>query len=228
MMKPWYCRHRVMITEKEVAFQFTCMIIKNVVCSRLCIFVSSHLLFRLYIMAHKRLNKLLNHLDTKQSSTISTQDTIFASSDLETYDLSPLSQRVSLKGKTIFITGGSRGIGLAVAKRCARDSCNVVIAAKTAEPHPKLPGTIYTAAKEIESVNGSHCLPVICDIRKEDMVQNAVHKAVERFGGIDIVINNASAISITNTQNTTMKKYDLMVCHSELLSDFNNFWRQFL
>ena len=151
-------------------------------------------------MAQKRLSKLLNHLDSKQSSTISKQDSVFASSELETYDLSPLSHRVNLKGKTIFITGGSRGIGLAVAKRCAQDSCNIVIAAKTAEPHPKLPGTIYTAAKEIESVNHSQCLPVICDIRKEEMVRNAVDKAVARFGGIDILINNASAISITNTQ----------------------------
>ena len=162
-------------------------------------------------MAQKRLSKLMNQLDSSTPSTITKQDTIFASSELETYALCPLSQCVSLKGKTIFITGGSRGIGLAVAKRCAQDSCNVVIAAKTAEPHPKLPGTIYTAAKEIESVNGSQCLPVICDIRKEEMVRNAVDRAVERFGGIDIVINNASAISITNTLNTAMKKYDLMV-----------------
>eukprot|EP01084_Bolivina_argentea_P110728 197658_1 len=153
-----------------------------------------------------RLSKIVNHL--ANHNTTSTNNT--ASYQPETYPLSNENKCSSLAGKTIFITGGSRGIGLAVALRCAQDGCNIVIAAKTAEPHPKLPGTIYTAAKQIEAVNGSKCLPVICDIRKEEMVKNAVQKAVERFGGIDIVINNASAISITNTQDTTMKKYDLM------------------
>jgi len=124
--------------------------------------------------------------------------------------ISGKSNRVSLRGKTIFITGGSRGIGLAVAKRCAQDGCNIIIAAKTAKPHPKLPGTIYTAAAEIEKINGSKCLPILCDIRSEELVKEAVAKAVARFGGIDILINNASAISITNTQNLSMKKYDLM------------------
>ncbi len=114
-----------------------------------------------------------------------------------------------LSGKTLFITGGSRGIGLAIAKRCAADGANVAIAAKTAEPHPKLPGTIYTAAEEIEAAGGK-ALPIICDIRYEDQVAAAVAKTVETFGGIDICVNNASAISMTGTADTDMKRYDLM------------------
>ncbi|HZP13782.1 MAG TPA: NAD(P)-dependent oxidoreductase [Nevskiaceae bacterium] len=116
---------------------------------------------------------------------------------------------MSLKGKTLFITGGSRGIGLAIAVRAARDGANVTIAAKTAEPHPKLPGTIYTAAEEIEKAGGK-CLPVLCDIRDEAQVMSAVNQTVEKFGGIDVLVNNASAISLTNTMATDMKKYDLM------------------
>ena len=115
----------------------------------------------------------------------------------------------SLKGKTIFMSGGSRGIGLAIALRAAQDGANIAIAAKTAEPHPSLPGTIYTAAKEIEAAGGQ-ALPVVCDIRDEAMVQAAVDATVEKFGGIDICVNNASAISLTGTEATTMKKYDLM------------------
>lgn len=115
----------------------------------------------------------------------------------------------TLKGKTIFMSGGSRGIGLAIALRAAKDGANIVVAAKTAEPHPKLPGTIYTAAKEIEAAGGA-ALPIVCDIRHEDNVLNAVLKAVEKFGGIDICINNASAISLTGTEATSMKRYDLM------------------
>ncbi len=115
----------------------------------------------------------------------------------------------SLAGKTLFITGGSRGIGLAIAKRAAQDGANVAIAAKTADPHPKLPGTIYTAAEEIEAAGGS-ALPILCDIREEDQVAAAVAQTVEKFGGIDICVNNASAISMTNTEDTPMKKYDLM------------------
>lgn len=115
----------------------------------------------------------------------------------------------SLAGKTIFITGGSRGIGLAIAKRAAQDGANIVIAAKTAEPHPKLPGTIYTAVEEIEAAGGKG-LPILCDIREEDQVAAAVAQTVEKFGGIDILVNNASAISITGTADTSMKKYDLM------------------
>lgn len=116
---------------------------------------------------------------------------------------------MSLKGKTIFISGGSRGIGLAIALRAAQDGANVTIAAKTAEPHPKLPGTIYTAAEEIEAAGGK-ALPVLCDIREETQVVAAVEKTVERFGGIDICINNASAIQLTGTLETDMKRYDLM------------------
>jgi citronellol/citronellal dehydrogenase len=114
-----------------------------------------------------------------------------------------------MSGKTVFITGGSRGIGLAIAKRMARDGANVVIAAKTVEPHPKLPGTIHTAAEEIEGAGGQ-ALPVQCDIRHEDQVVAAVDAAVDRFGGIDVLVNNASAISLTATLETTMKRFDLM------------------
>lgn len=107
------------------------------------------------------------------------------------------------------MTGGSRGIGLAIALRLAREGVNVVIAAKTAEPHPKLPGTIYTAAEAIEKAGGK-ALPVICDIRDEHQVAFAVGKAISNFGGIDIVVNNASAISLTATLDTDMNRYDLM------------------
>ena len=116
---------------------------------------------------------------------------------------------MSLKGKTLFITGGSRGIGLAIAVRAARDGANVAIAAKTAEPHPKLPGTIYSAAEEIEKAGG-RALPILCDIRDEQQVIAAVQKTAETFGGIDILVNNASAISLTGTLATDMKRYDLM------------------
>jgi citronellol/citronellal dehydrogenase len=114
-----------------------------------------------------------------------------------------------LKGKTLFITGASRGIGKAIALRAARDGANIVIAAKTTEPHPKLPGTIYTAAEEIEKAGGK-ALPCMVDIRDEQQIAAAVAKAVETFGGIDILVNNASAISLTGTLETPMKRYDLM------------------
>ncbi|MBI2382458.1 MAG: NAD(P)-dependent oxidoreductase [Gammaproteobacteria bacterium] len=116
---------------------------------------------------------------------------------------------MSLKGKTLFITGASRGIGLAIALRAARDGANVAIAAKTAEPHPKLPGTIYSAAQEIEQAGG-RALPIVCDIRHEDQVAAAVAQTVQAFGGVDVCINNASAISLTGTLQTDMKRYDLM------------------
>jgi citronellol/citronellal dehydrogenase len=116
----------------------------------------------------------------------------------------------SLAGKTLFISGASRGIGLAIAVRAARDGANVVIAAKTAAPHPKLPGTIYTAAVEIEAAGGT-ALPLVVDIRFEDQVHRAVEQAVFHFGGIDILVNNASAISLTGTLATPMKRYDLMM-----------------
>jgi len=116
---------------------------------------------------------------------------------------------MSLAGKTLFITGASRGIGLAIALRAARDGANIVVAAKTADPHPKLPGTIYTAADEIAAAGGA-ALPLVVDVRDEASVQSAVDQAVERFGGIDILVNNASAISLTGTLSTDMKRYDLM------------------
>jgi citronellol/citronellal dehydrogenase len=116
---------------------------------------------------------------------------------------------MSLKDKVIFVSGGSRGIGLAMAKRAAQDGAKLALAAKTAEPHPKLPGTIYTAAEEIVEAGGE-ALPLICDIRDEDNVRDVVNQTVEHFGGIDICINNASAIQLTNTMDTEMKRYDLM------------------
>ncbi|WP_188261181.1 SDR family oxidoreductase [Azospirillum tabaci] len=116
----------------------------------------------------------------------------------------------TLKGKTLFITGASRGIGKAIALRAARDGANVVIAAKTSEPHPKLPGTIFSAAEEIEAAGGKG-LPILCDIRDDAQVAEAVARAVEAFGGIDILVNNASAISLTGTLDTPLKRWDLMM-----------------
>ena len=116
---------------------------------------------------------------------------------------------MNFKEKTVFITGGSRGIGLEVVKKLAIEGANIIIAAKTTEPHPKLPGTIFTAAQEIEELGGN-CLPLACDIRFEDNVVAAVEKGVKQFGGIDICINNASAIVPFPTASVDMKKYDLM------------------
>ena len=116
---------------------------------------------------------------------------------------------MDLKGRVLFITGGSRGIGLEIGKRAAKDGAKVVLAAKTAEPHPKLPGTIYTAADEIVDAGGE-ALPVILDVRDEINVREAVEQTVAHFGGIDICVNNASAISLTSTPDTDMKRYDLM------------------
>src|SRR6476660_5749797 len=115
----------------------------------------------------------------------------------------------TLKDRTLFVSGASRGIGLAIAVRAARDGANIVIAAKTSEPHPKLPGTIFTAAEDIETAGG-RALPVTVDIRHEEQIAAAVEQAVARFGGIDICVNNASAISLTGTLQTPLKKYDLM------------------
>ncbi len=115
----------------------------------------------------------------------------------------------TLHKKTLFITGASRGIGLAIALRAAKDGANIAIAAKTGEANPKLPGTIYSAATEIEQAGGK-ALPILCDIRFEDQVQAAVEQTVKTFGGIDICINNASAINLSNTIGTDMKRYDLM------------------
>ncbi len=116
---------------------------------------------------------------------------------------------INLKGKTLFVSGASRGIGLAIAKRAAEDGANIILAAKTAEEHPKLPGTIYTAADEVIK-SGGKALPIVCDIRDEEQVRQAVNSGVEEFGGIDICVNNASAIQLTNTLQTDMKRYDLM------------------
>jgi citronellol/citronellal dehydrogenase len=116
---------------------------------------------------------------------------------------------MTLAGKTIFISGASRGIGLAIAKRAAQDGANVCLIAKTAEPDPRLPGTIYTAAQEIEAAGG-RALPVVGDIRDENAVADAVSRCVQRFGGIDIAVNNASAINLAGTEALEMKRYDLM------------------
>ncbi len=116
---------------------------------------------------------------------------------------------MTLKNKTLFITGASRGIGLAIALRAARDGANIAIAAKTAEPNPKLPGTIYSAAKEIEQAGGK-ALPLVVDVRDEASVVSAIEQTVGKFGGIDICVNNASAIQLTPTTMTDMKRYDLM------------------
>lgn len=121
---------------------------------------------------------------------------------------------MTLSGKTLFISGGSRGIGLAIALRAARDGANVALIAKTAEPHPKLEGTVHTAAAQIEAVQaeagGGRTLPVVGDIRDEAQVERAVAQAVERFGGIDVCVNNASAINLSGTEALEIKRYDLM------------------
>ncbi len=116
---------------------------------------------------------------------------------------------MSLAGKTLFITGASRGIGFAIAERAARDGANIVIAAKTAEPHKKLPGTIHSAAEAVEKAGG-RALPLVLDVREADAVTEAVDQAAAHFGGIDICINNASAINLTNTLDTPMRRFDLM------------------
>ena len=113
------------------------------------------------------------------------------------------------KNKTVIMSGGSRGVGLEIAKALGKDGANIAILAKTTEPHPTLPGTIFTAAKEIEEVGGT-ALPIVCDIRYEEQVEAAVEETASKFGGIDICINNASAIHLTDTINTPMKRYDLM------------------
>jgi citronellol/citronellal dehydrogenase len=116
---------------------------------------------------------------------------------------------MTLAKKTLFITGASRGIGLAIALKAARDGANIAIAAKTIAPHPKLEGTIYSAAEQIEA-EGGKALPIPCDVRDEEQVKSAIKQAAQRFGGIDIVVNNASAIQLTRTPETEMKRFDLM------------------
>ncbi len=115
----------------------------------------------------------------------------------------------TLKGRTLFVSGGSRGIGLAIARRAARDGANVIIAAKTDRPNPRLPGTIHSAAEEIEAAGG-RCLPVVCDIRDEAQVLAAARQGAEAFDGIDILVNNASAINLTATEATPIRRFDLM------------------
>jgi citronellol/citronellal dehydrogenase len=121
----------------------------------------------------------------------------------------PMAAKHTLEGKTLFVSGGSRGIGLAIAVRAAQDGANVAIAAKTVEPHPKLTGTIHTAASAVDQAGGTS-LAIACDIRDEESVKGAVEATVARFGGIDILVNNASAISLTGTLETPMKRFDLM------------------
>ena len=116
---------------------------------------------------------------------------------------------MTLAGKRVFITGGSRGIGLEIAKKIAKDGAIIAIAAKTAEPNPKLPGTIFTAAKEIETAGGK-ALPLVTDIRDENAIAESMDKAVSEFGGLDILVNNASAINLTRTEETPAKRFDLM------------------
>ncbi|MBX2853433.1 MAG: NAD(P)-dependent oxidoreductase [Rhodobacteraceae bacterium] len=119
-----------------------------------------------------------------------------------------------LLGKTVFMSGGSRGIGLAIAQACAREGANVAIAAKTADPHPALPGTVHTAAEEIEAAGAAHgvkSLPLVVDIRDGEAVRKAVDKTIEKLGGVDICVNNASAIQLTNTAATELKRFDLMM-----------------
>ncbi|GAB3529614.1 SDR family oxidoreductase [Photobacterium alginatilyticum] len=131
--------------------------------------------------------------------------------DNEANTSAPLTvQSEGLENKTVFISGGSRGIGFAIAKRCAEAGATVIIAAKTTDPHPKLPGTIYTAADEINQMGKGKAIPVVLDIRDEEAIKQAVEQACEQTSGLDVVINNASAIHLENTENTPSKKFDLM------------------
>ena len=147
-------------------------------------------------------------MEARISTTGNDDRACLAGDVLEIYSNEPLmeSHMSTLKDKTLFITGGSRGIGKAIALRAARDGANIAIAAKTVEPHPKLPGTISTIDKEILEAGGK-ALPLAVDIRNEQQVEEAVLKTIDIFGGIDILINNASAISLTGTLDTTMKRF---------------------
>ena len=131
------------------------------------------------------------------------------SNDASGSTASPYQPTGALRGRTILISGGSRGIGLAIATRAAQDGANIVLLAKTGEPHPKLEGTVYTAAEQLEAAGGQ-ALPLVGDVRRDEDVAGAVSAALERFGGIDVVINNASAIDLSGTDAVDMKKYDLM------------------
>jgi len=156
----------------------------------------------------KRVNRIVGHLG-QPTPTSTDLKAVQTSTQQSIYDSLSKAKRGTLKGKTLFITGASRGIGLSIALRAAQDGANVIIAAKTAAPHPRLPGTIHSAAEEVRKAGGK-ALAVECDIRYEDQVKAAVEAGVKEFGGIDICINNASAISLTGTSETDMKKYDLM------------------
>lgn len=149
----------------------------------------------------RRLNLIRNHLNSYSTKNVS------VIKNIETPDFL---NKGNLKGKTLFITGASRGIGLAIALKAAKDGANIAIVAKTASENKKLPGTIYSAADEIIAAGGK-ALPIQCDIRDEESVRKAVNLTVETFGGIDILVNNASAISLTNTEETDMKRFDLMM-----------------
>jgi len=131
------------------------------------------------------------------------------SNDASGSTASPYQPTGALRGRTILISGGSRGIGLAIATRAAQDGANIVLLAKTGEPHPKLEGTVYTAAEQLEAAGGQ-ALPLVGDVRRDEDVAGAVSAALERFGGIDVVVNNASAIDLSGTDAVDMKKYDLM------------------
>jgi citronellol/citronellal dehydrogenase len=145
----------------------------------------------------KRLDLISGHLESQKS--------VWVMKSIDPFDFRKAGD---LKGKTLFITGGSRGIGLEIALRAAKDGANIAIAAKTVEPHPKLEGTIFTAADAIKKAGGQ-CLPIQCDIRDEKSVIEAIEKTVKTFGGIDILVNNASAIYNTPVEDTDTKKFDL-------------------
>jgi len=163
-----------------------------------------------------RVGRILNHIGPAAGhTTTATRTTVISArydkkdEPIDAYEYLAQNSRGTLRGKTLFITGASRGIGLAIALRAARDGANIVIAAKTVRDHPRLPGTIFSAAEEIRAAGG-RALPVECDIRYEDQVRKAVEAGVKEFGGIDICVNNASAISLTATEDTDMKRFDLM------------------
>jgi citronellol/citronellal dehydrogenase len=153
------------------------------------------------MLNHRRLQRISNHIAPAATAGWTA---VYKSDEPQ-----PAMPHRSLRGLTLFITGASRGIGLAIALRAAKDGANIVIAAKSETEDPRIPGTIYSAAKEVETAGG-RALPIAVDIRSEAAVEAAVAQAVAHFGGIDILINNASAISLTGTAETSMKRYDLM------------------
>jgi citronellol/citronellal dehydrogenase len=185
--------------------------------NNLCTYDSVSLLLFIGALGLRKILSLQQHPQTMRRAAVLQSHTVpslskmpgWAMHRVERIDKNLLLENRSLKGKTLFITGASRGIGLAIALRAAKDGANIVVAAKTDVENPKLPGTIYSAAKEIEAAGGK-ALAVKVDVRDEKSVEEAVAKAVATFGGIDILINNASAINLTGTEKTDMKRYDLM------------------